>query len=86
MNAPRYLISYTFTAGGGRISGSGYMDDYQPLLNGKPSVLMPEHVKTIPASVAEGVQRDTGYPDTKVTITNVWRYETDAEVLDEPTE
>lgn len=86
MKAPRYLISYTFTAGGGRISGSGYMDDYQPLFNGKPSVLMPEHMKTIAPLVSEGVRRDTGHTDTKVTITHVWRYETDGEVSEESRE
>ncbi len=83
MKAPRYMISYTFTAG--RIGGSGYMDDYRPLRDGKPCVLSPEHMRLIPDSVAEGVQRDTGYGGAKITIVSVWRYEEDAEVPDEPT-
>lgn len=75
MKAPRYMISYTFTASGGRIAGSGYMDDYRPLRDGKPSLLSPEHIRTVPATVAENIP----HPDVKVTITNVWRYEEDGE-------
>lgn len=78
MPAPRYLISYSFSING-RPGGTGQLNDYRPTMGGKPCTLTPDHVNHTTESVAAKIRRETGYQEVGVSITSIWRYETDAE-------
>lgn len=80
---PRYMISYSWTANGHRVNGTGNSNDYRPMMDGKPSVLTPAHVESFREQMSGAIREQTGFSGANVVIVSVWRWETDA-IVSEP--
>lgn len=72
-DGPRYLVAYSWTAGGEH--GTGCFSGFRPTVGGKPSVLTPAHIVALRDKAAASVHAEYGHTNPNIVITCVWRFE-----------